>query len=262
MKKSQFDEKRWITGIDEVVLMLQKIREQSVWGQKQDLSTMLRYLMSEVDELAESIQHGDRINMAEEIGDVLMVSIFTSIVVEDSYGIPFENILLKTCTKLRRRYPDLFLNRSDQITYLLDTLDKRLEYEEMVWGREKKNQALLEFCFCANSNCQAYSRPGADSLELITEGEIHFVTCTLCNNVFPLSVSLLFPDCQTDRNKVLLDIVHYLQGVDMAQVAASQEIPTYALQQCLLIPPHQKIAIKRLIFDKYGIEKIEIFDHN
>ena len=78
------------------------------WDRKQTLLTLRRYVIEEAFELLAAINEGSTEEIAEEIGDVLLVTYLISDALEKERGITLSSILRNNGNKLIRRHPHVF----------------------------------------------------------------------------------------------------------------------------------------------------------
>lgn len=78
------------------------------WDREQTLSTLTPYLLEEVHEVLEAVASGSREAIAEELGDLLFVTIFALHACETEKIGTVEGIVDGTIAKLVRRHPHVF----------------------------------------------------------------------------------------------------------------------------------------------------------
>ncbi len=89
------------------------------WDRKQTLQSLRRYIVEEAFELIAAIQDGDRNDIAEELGDVILVTFLIAGALETESGITISEVLRENGEKLIRRHPHVFgdttVNGSDDV---------------------------------------------------------------------------------------------------------------------------------------------------
>ena len=80
------------------------------WDAEQTHESLLKYLLEESYEFVDSVQSGNRIDMREELGDVLLQVYFHARMAEEHPTDPFsiEDIAQGIADKLIRRHPHVF----------------------------------------------------------------------------------------------------------------------------------------------------------
>jgi XTP/dITP diphosphohydrolase len=96
----------------DVVAVMDRLRSPGgcPWDAEQTHSSLLPYLREETEELVEAVESGDRRQMAEELGDVLLQVAFHARVAEDDPTEPFDidTVAGLLVDKLVRRHPHVF----------------------------------------------------------------------------------------------------------------------------------------------------------
>jgi XTP/dITP diphosphohydrolase len=80
------------------------------WDAEQTHESLLKYLLEESYEFIEAVENGNRIDMREELGDVLLQVYFHARMAEDHPADPFtiEDVAEGIADKLIRRHPHVF----------------------------------------------------------------------------------------------------------------------------------------------------------
>lgn len=78
------------------------------WDQKQTLESLQPYLLEELYEIFDAIDHQDYENLSEEIGDLFYGIIFLIHVAEKENFLTLEEVLTQVKEKLIRRHPHVF----------------------------------------------------------------------------------------------------------------------------------------------------------
>jgi len=79
-----------------------------LWDKKQTHRTILKDLKEEVDEFIAAVRAGDRDNMKEELGDVLLHVMFHAKLAQKSGTFDVEDVIDGLIRKLKRRHPHVF----------------------------------------------------------------------------------------------------------------------------------------------------------
>ena len=80
------------------------------WDAEQTHETLLKYLLEESYEFIDAVEKGDRVEMREELGDVLLQVFFHARMAEEADKEPFgiEDVAKGVADKLIRRHPHVF----------------------------------------------------------------------------------------------------------------------------------------------------------
>jgi XTP/dITP diphosphohydrolase len=85
------------------------------WDAEQDHASLLKYLLEESYEFIDAVERGDRIDMKEELGDLLLQVFFHARLAEESESEAFdiEDVAAGTANKLISRHPHVFGEDAD-----------------------------------------------------------------------------------------------------------------------------------------------------
>jgi XTP/dITP diphosphohydrolase len=78
------------------------------WDREQDHQTLRRHAVEEVYELIDAIEAGDDLEMAEELGDLLLQVVFHCQLASERGAFDFERVTHVLVEKLIRRHPHVF----------------------------------------------------------------------------------------------------------------------------------------------------------
>lgn len=96
----------------EAVAVMDRLRSPGgcPWDAEQTHESLVPYLIEEAHEAVEAIESGDRAEMADELGDVLLQVLFHSRVAQEHPDDPFgiDDVAGSLVDKLRRRHPHVF----------------------------------------------------------------------------------------------------------------------------------------------------------
>jgi len=112
------------------------------WDAQQTHQSLIKYLLEESYEFIDAVEKGDRIEMREELGDVLLQVFFHARIAEESTQEPFgiEEVAEGVADKLIRRHPHVFGNATEET---LDG-DALLENWEAIKKAEKGRTSAIE----------------------------------------------------------------------------------------------------------------------
>lgn len=107
------------------------------WDKKQTPSTIGRYLVEEVHELAETIESGDADAICEELGDVLFLVFFLARLYEETGRFDVRDVARNNMTKMVRRHPHVFGE-----SQVKTTEDIRVQWHRIKKQEKKKNPPI------------------------------------------------------------------------------------------------------------------------
>lgn len=101
-----------LTGVAKLVAVMNLLRSPGgcPWDAEQTHQSLLEYLIEESHELVEAIEQGDRDEIREELGDVLLQVVFHARIAQEHPSDPFDldEIADLTAAKLMSRHPHVF----------------------------------------------------------------------------------------------------------------------------------------------------------
>ncbi|MFI6562627.1 nucleoside triphosphate pyrophosphohydrolase [Streptomyces sp. NPDC050534] len=94
----------------DLVQVMDRIRAECPWSSQQTHKGLAKYGIEEAYELVEAIEDGDRDELREELGDVLLQVVFHSRIAEEDPDTPFsiDDVAAGIVTKLIHRHPHVF----------------------------------------------------------------------------------------------------------------------------------------------------------
>ncbi|MFF9771662.1 nucleoside triphosphate pyrophosphohydrolase [Streptomyces sp. NPDC014636] len=94
----------------DLVQVMDRIRAECPWSSRQTHEGLAKYAIEEAYELVEAIEAGDRVELREELGDVLLQVVFHSRIAEEHPDAPFsvDDVAGGIVAKLIRRHPHVF----------------------------------------------------------------------------------------------------------------------------------------------------------
>ncbi|MFF3645820.1 nucleoside triphosphate pyrophosphohydrolase [Streptomyces sp. NPDC002564] len=104
----------------DLVQVMDRIREECPWSSRQTHKSLAKYGIEEAYELVEAIEEGDRDELREELGDVLLQVVFHARIAEEASGEPgdeafsVDDVAGGIVDKLIHRHPHVFGDDSAQ----------------------------------------------------------------------------------------------------------------------------------------------------
>lgn len=78
------------------------------WDREQTPDSLCEYVLEEAHELVDAIRHGSKADVNEELGDVLFLLVFISVLNEKHGGYSFADAVAANSAKMVRRHPHVF----------------------------------------------------------------------------------------------------------------------------------------------------------
>ncbi len=94
----------------DLIQVMDRIRRECPWSSRQTHKGLAKYGIEEAYELVEAIEDGDREELREELGDVLLQVVFHARIAEEDEDAPFsiDDVAATIVTKLIHRHPHVF----------------------------------------------------------------------------------------------------------------------------------------------------------
>ena len=124
-------------SFEELVLALKQNRKKCPWSNDVDFERFVEELAKEVDEVKQAIKNKDYVNLQEEIGDLLMDTLFLGIIAEEKGLFTIKNSLDDVITKLKRRKPWVF---GDEVITTKEQATKRWNEIKAKWIYNYRNK--------------------------------------------------------------------------------------------------------------------------
>ncbi|QIG51316.1 nucleoside triphosphate pyrophosphohydrolase [Nordella sp. HKS 07] len=78
------------------------------WDLEQDFSTIAPYTIEEAYEVADAITRGDKADLCEELGDLLLQVVYHAQLAAEEKSFSFDDVVEAICRKMIRRHPHVF----------------------------------------------------------------------------------------------------------------------------------------------------------
>ena len=100
------------------------------WDLAQDLASVVPYTIEEAYEVADAVQRGDREDLRDELGDLLLQVVFQARLAEEEGSFDFGGVVEAITSKLIRRHPHIFGERRDLTPAEVKTIWSKIKAEE------------------------------------------------------------------------------------------------------------------------------------
>lgn len=88
--------------------VVRKLRAECPWDREQSVTSAARHLIEEAYEAADAIASNDNSDIADELGDLLVQTIFVAVMAEDESRFNLAQVARGTIEKLIRRHPHIY----------------------------------------------------------------------------------------------------------------------------------------------------------
>jgi nucleoside triphosphate diphosphatase len=127
---------RDISRLVEIMAALRNPDGGCPWDLEQDFSTIRHYTIEEAYEVADAIEHDDYEHLCEELGDLLLQSVFHAQMASERGLFDFGDVVEAITTKLIRRHPHVFGDASAKAAEEVKTRWEEIKQEEQA-GKAK-----------------------------------------------------------------------------------------------------------------------------
>lgn len=100
-----------MSQIDALIELMGKLRDPEFgcpWDLKQSIESLLPHTLEEVYEVADAIENGSRVELEDELGDLLFQVVFYAQLAQEEGSFDFEAVAGGVTRKLLRRHPHVF----------------------------------------------------------------------------------------------------------------------------------------------------------
>jgi ATP diphosphatase len=100
------------------------------WDLEQDFASIAPYTIEEAYEVADAIARGDRLDLKDELGDLLLQVVFHARMAQEEGAFAFPDVVEAITAKLIRRHPHVFGDARDLSPSQVKTLWHRIKAQE------------------------------------------------------------------------------------------------------------------------------------
>ena len=135
-------------GLSELVAVMDRLRSPGgcPWDARQTHRSLAEYLLEEAYETVEAIESGDRDDLREELGDLLLQVVFHARIAQEDAEDPWDidDVARGIVAKLVRRHPHVFGDDSDAITTADDVESRWHALKAQEKGRASVTEGIPE----------------------------------------------------------------------------------------------------------------------
>ena len=99
------------TAVEKLLAIMKMLRDKEYgcpWDLEQTIESLASYTLEEVYEVVDAIEQGDRVQLEDELGDLLFQVVFYAQLAEEEGHFNFDDIATVITNKLIRRHPHVF----------------------------------------------------------------------------------------------------------------------------------------------------------
>ncbi|HMN72937.1 MAG TPA: nucleoside triphosphate pyrophosphohydrolase [Rhodoblastus sp.] len=140
------EKSRDISRLIEIMAALRTPGTGCPWDLEQDFATIAPYTIEEAYEVADAIAQGDREELREELGDLLLQVVFHARMAEEEGAFDFGGVVEAITAKLIRRHPHVFGDARDLTPDEVSALWGKIKAEEkrLKAGRDSARTAAAD----------------------------------------------------------------------------------------------------------------------
>lgn len=132
-----------ITDLLAVMAALRDRETGCPWDVEQTFETIAPYTIEEAYEVADAIERGDREDLRDELGDLLLQVVYHARMAEEEGAFDFADVVTGICDKMVRRHPHVFGDATARSSVELEGLWERIKAEEKADRGETENEGAL-----------------------------------------------------------------------------------------------------------------------
>ncbi|CAL8981060.1 Nucleoside triphosphate pyrophosphohydrolase [Rhodoplanes serenus] len=121
---------RDIARLIEIMAALRTPGSGCAWDLAQDFASIAPYTIEEAYEVADAIARGDRADLVDELGDLLLQVVFHARMAQEEGAFEFGDVVEAITAKMIRRHPHVFADEAGQSPEIVKGLWERVKVEE------------------------------------------------------------------------------------------------------------------------------------
>jgi ATP diphosphatase len=119
-----------ISRLIEIMAALRTPGSGCPWDLEQSFQTIAPYTIEEAYEVADAIQRGDRGDLKDELGDLLLQVVYHARMAEEERAFVFGDVVEAICAKMIRRHPHVFGDEQERSAGVAKGFWERIKGEE------------------------------------------------------------------------------------------------------------------------------------
>lgn len=135
---------RTIDRLIDIMARLRDPRTGCAWDVEQTFETIAPYTLEEAHEVADAIARGDREDIRDELGDLLLQVVFHARIAEEEGAFAFPDVVEAITAKMIRRHPHVFGPEEARSPRMAKDQWKRIKAEEKAERAARRRAAGLD----------------------------------------------------------------------------------------------------------------------
>lgn len=120
-----------------LLAVVRKLRAECPWDREQTVASTSRHLIEEAYETADAIASNKNSDIAEELGDLLVQTLFVAVIAEDESRFSLEKVARDAAEKFIRRHPHIYGDvKADTVEQVLTNWDQIKADEKKDAGKD------------------------------------------------------------------------------------------------------------------------------
>lgn len=132
--------------IDRLIEIMAALRHRESgcpWDIEQTFETIIPYTIEEAYEVADAIQRKDRVDLCDELGDLLLQVVYHARMAEEEGSFNFNDVVYAITSKMIRRHPHVFGNQENCNIGMVNEIWGQIKNEEKTERRLKREKLGL-----------------------------------------------------------------------------------------------------------------------
>ncbi|WP_271629361.1 nucleoside triphosphate pyrophosphohydrolase [Caldicellulosiruptor sp. DIB 104C] len=125
-------------NFEELVKIMDILREKCPWDRQQTHNSLKRYLIEETYEVIEAIDENDYSKLKEELGDLLLQVVFHAKIAQERGAFDIYEVIYDICQKMKKRHTHVFGEDN------FKTADEVLQNWDRIKSKEKEIKTVSE----------------------------------------------------------------------------------------------------------------------
>lgn len=135
---------RNINGLIEIMAALRDPQTGCPWDIVQTFQSILPYTIEETYEVVDAIRRGDRTDLCEELGDLLLQVVYYARMAEEEGSFTFGDVVEAITTKMIRRHPHVFGTAAERKAGMTAGIWEKIKAEEKADKEHNSAESYLD----------------------------------------------------------------------------------------------------------------------
>lgn len=133
-------------NIEDLLEILERLRNPETgcpWDLKQSFATIIPFTIEEVYEVVDAIERNDKVDLCDELGDLLFQIVFYSQLAKEEGSFTFADVVSSIVTKMIRRHPHVFNHDPARTISEIDANWQNIKKQERLERQQRREAAGL-----------------------------------------------------------------------------------------------------------------------